>query len=75
MEDSWELVKVPAEIQHSTVGKEIASDGSEISLEKNEGNSKFKVCDITGNSWKDFDESLIQLFKMDRQPSRDIFKL
>ena len=43
MEDSWELVTVPSEIQRSTVGKQSPSDGSETSLEKNEENSKSKV--------------------------------
>ncbi|CAH3154885.1 unnamed protein product [Porites evermanni] len=42
MEDSWELVTVPSEIQRSTVGKQSPSDGSETSLEKNEENSKSK---------------------------------
>ena len=45
MEDSWELVTVPSEIQRSTVGKQSPSDGSETSLEKNEENSKSKVCE------------------------------
>ena len=43
MEDSWELVAVPAEIQHSTAGKEASSDCPESPGEKNEGNNKFKV--------------------------------
>ncbi|KAJ7323420.1 hypothetical protein OS493_031895 [Desmophyllum pertusum] len=34
MEDSWELVAVPAEIQHSTNGKEASLDASEASLER-----------------------------------------
>ncbi|XP_020623256.1 TBC1 domain family member 2B-like [Orbicella faveolata] len=42
MEDSWELVSVPAEIQHSTAGKETPQDDSETSLEKNDGNNKSK---------------------------------
>ena len=43
MEDSWELVAVPAEIEHSTVGKDTTPECTETSLEKNEGNSKSKV--------------------------------
>ena len=56
MEDSWELVSVPAEIQHSTAGKETPQDGSETSLEKNDGNSRSKVFNIRG---KFFNESSI----------------
>ena len=52
MEDSWELVTVPSEIQRSTVGKQSPSDGSETSLEKNEENSKSKVCEKTRNAGK-----------------------
>lgn len=48
MEDSWELVSVPAEIQHSTAGKETAQNCSETSLEKNDGNNKSKVFKIRG---------------------------
>ena len=54
MEDSWELVTVPSEIQRSTVGKQSPSDGSETSLEKNEENSKSKVCEKTRNAGKQF---------------------
>lgn len=54
MEDSWELVTVPSEIQRSTVGKQSPSDGSETSLEKNEENSKSKVCDKARNAGKQF---------------------
>ena len=61
MEDSWELVSVPAEIQHSTVGKETPQDGSENSLEKNDGNSKSKVLKIIG---KFFNESSIDRYVM-----------
>ncbi|XP_068737715.1 TBC1 domain family member 2B-like [Montipora capricornis] len=50
MEDSWELVTVPAEIQHSTAGKEASSDCPESSAEKNEGNNKSKK--ITGENQK-----------------------
>lgn len=46
MEDSWELVAVPAEIQHSTVGKEALQDGSDAALEKNDANNKSKVCNL-----------------------------
>ena len=48
MEDSWELVSVPAEIQHSTAGKETVQNCSETSLEKNDGNNKSKVFKIHG---------------------------
>lgn len=54
MEDSWELVTVPSEIQRSTVGKQSPSDGSETSLEKNEENSKSKVWEKTRNAGKQF---------------------
>ena len=54
MEDSWELVTVPSEIQRSTVGKQSPSDGSETSLERNEENSKSKVCEKTRNVGKQF---------------------
>lgn len=50
MEDSWELVAVPAEIEHSTVGKETSPDAPETPLEKNEEHIKPKVCNLTGNS-------------------------
>ena len=43
MEDSWELVAVPAEIQHSTVGKESSSDSPDSAAEKTEGSNKSKV--------------------------------
>lgn len=46
MEDSWELVAVPAEIEHSTVGKEAPQDGSNTAFEKNDTNSKPKVCNL-----------------------------
>lgn len=46
MEDSWELVAVPAEIEHSTVGKEAPQDGSDAALEKNDANNKSKVCKL-----------------------------
>lgn len=54
MEDSWELVTVASEIQRSTVGKQSPSDGSETSLERNEENSKSKVCEKTRNVGKQF---------------------
>lgn len=55
MEESWEIVAVPAEIQHSTVGKENSSEGPETSLDKNEGNNKSKVCILARDSWRFFD--------------------
>lgn len=58
MEDSWELVSVPAEIQLSTVGKETPQDGSETSLEKNDGYNKSKVFKIRS---KFFNESSIDM--------------
>jgi len=61
MEDSWELVSVPAEIQHSTAGKETPQDGSETSLEKNDGNNKSKVFKIRG---KFFNESSIDRYNV-----------
>lgn len=54
MEDSWELVAVPAEIENSTVGKETSPDAPETPLEKNEGHIKPKVCNLTGNSLRRF---------------------
>ena len=59
MEDSWELVSVPAEIQHSTAGKETVQNCSETSLEKNDGNNKSKVFKIRG---KFFNESSIDRY-------------
>ena len=56
MEESWEIVAVPAEIQHSTVGKENSSEGPETSLDKNEGNNKSKVCILALDSWRFFDQ-------------------
>ena len=50
MEDSWELVSVPTEIQHSMAGKETPLDGSETSLERNDGNNKSKVLKFAANS-------------------------
>lgn len=65
MEDSWELVTVPSEIQRSTVGKQSPSEGSETSLEKNEENSKSKVCEKTRNVGKQFYETshLFEIYK------------
>lgn len=60
MEDSWELVAVPAEIQHSTIGKEASLDASEASLEKNEENNKSKVCNFPRNSWQSFKRRALQ---------------
>ena len=59
MEDSWELVSVPTEIQHSMAGKETPPDGSETSLERNDGNSRSKVFEIRG---KFFYESSIDVY-------------
>lgn len=59
MEDSWELVSVPTEIQHSMAGKETPPDGSETSLERNDGNSRSKVFEIRG---KFFNESSIDVY-------------
>ncbi|RMX50100.1 hypothetical protein pdam_00002943 [Pocillopora damicornis] len=42
MEDSWELVSVPSEIQHSTISKETPDENTETSQENNEGSSKSK---------------------------------
>nr|XP_058953743.1 TBC1 domain family member 2B-like [Pocillopora verrucosa] len=42
MEDSWELVSVPSEIQHSTINKETPDENTETSQENNEGSSKSK---------------------------------
>ncbi|XP_078382204.1 TBC1 domain family member 2B-like [Oculina patagonica] len=42
MEDSWELVAVPAEIEHSTIGKDAPQDSSDAALEKNDANNKSK---------------------------------
>lgn len=47
MEDSWELVSVPSEIQHSTISKETPDENTEISQENNEGSSKSKVNNST----------------------------
>ena len=38
MEDSWEFVSVPAEIKHSTVGKAMSAESSEMGNEKVEEN-------------------------------------
>lgn len=47
MEDSWELVSVPSEIQHSTISKETPDENAETSQENNEGSSKSKVNNST----------------------------
>ena len=47
MEDSWELVSVPSEIQHSTINKETPDENTETSQENNEGSSKSKVNNST----------------------------
>lgn len=57
MEDSWELVSVPSEIQHSTISKEAPEDGSETPNENNEGSNKSKVNSFKLSSRLSFNES------------------